>query len=157
MRNDGRVREREVDVSHHRITNQEAERYKKQVERGFNQRDTRLIEQLLGPHLIDHNVLLGGADIRQRIAITQDALEDATFEIEEYIFEGNAIAWKWSVTGTHTKPLMNIPATGKKVTVRGLSAGIIKDGQLISHWEFSDDASLLAQLEEATGTTAEPD
>ncbi len=144
-------------MSHHQITKQEAERYRKQVEKGFNERDTRLIEQLLGTHLIDHNVLLGGADIRQRIAITQDALEDAEFKIEEYIFEGNAIAWKWSVTGTHTKPIMNIPATGKKVTVRGLSAGIIKDGQLISHWEFSDDSSLLAQLEEATGRSVESD
>ena len=144
-------------MSHHRITEQEAERYKAQVEQGFNQRDTRLIEQLLGPHLVDHNVLLGGADIRQRIAITQDALEDAEFTIEEYIFEGNAIAWKWSVSGTHTKPIMNIPATGKKVTVRGLSAGIIKNGQLISHWEFSDDASLIAQLEEATGRSVDSD
>jgi predicted ester cyclase len=122
MRNDDVRPSGRFHVSHHQISKQEAERYKKQVEKGFNERDT---------HLIDHNVLLGGADIRQRIAITQDALEDAEFTIEEYIFEGNAIAWKWRVTGTHTRPIMNIPATGRKVTVRGLSAGIVKDGQLI--------------------------
>jgi predicted ester cyclase len=153
MGNDVVVRDPEVVMPHHQISKKDAERYKEQVEKGFNQRDTKLIENLLGPHLIDHNVLLGGADIRQRIAFAQDALTDAEFEIEEYIFEGSAIAWRWKVTGTHTKSVMNIEPTGKTITIRGLSAGVIKNGQVTSHWEFSDDASLLAQIEEATGQT----
>ena len=142
-------------MTHHEITREQAEEYRTQVEQGFNQRNVALIERLMGPHLIDHNILLGGADIRQRIAIVQEALEDAEFRIEEYIFEGNAIAWRWSVRGKHTQTIMNVPATGKDVVFRGLSAGVFKDGKLVSHWEFSDDASLLAQLEAATSEGAD--
>ena len=139
-------------MAHQQITREQAEALKSQVEKGFNSRDTRLIEELLGPHLVDHNVLLGGADLRQRIAITLDVLEDAEFAVEEYIFEGNALAWRWRVRGTHSKPIMGIEPTGKQVVIRGLSAGVLKDGKLVSHWEFSDDAGLLEQLERAIGS-----
>jgi predicted ester cyclase len=40
--------------------------------------------------------------------------------------------------------------TGKKVTISGLSAPVLKDGKLIQYWEFSDDQGLLAQLEAQT-------
>jgi predicted ester cyclase len=40
--------------------------------------------------------------------------------------------------------------TGKKVTISGLSAAVLKDGKIIQHREFSDDQGLVAQLEAQT-------
>ncbi len=137
-------------ITHYEITKEQAEDLKARVERAFNDRDTKAIEGFLGDHLVDHNVLLGGVDLRQRLARTLEAFPDAEFSIDEYIFQGNAAAWKWSIRGTRAPEIMGIQPTGKKVTISGLSAAVLKDGKLIQHWEFSDDQSLLAQLEAQT-------
>jgi predicted ester cyclase len=44
---------------------------------------------------------------------------------------------------------MGIEPTGKLVEIAGLSAAVLKDGKVVEHWEFSDDQSVLAQLQEA--------
>jgi steroid delta-isomerase-like uncharacterized protein len=137
-------------MSHHGITAEFAEKLKAQVERGFNQRDPRAIEQVLSPQLIDHNVLLGGVDLRQRMARAQDAFEDARYSIDEYIVQGSAVAWRWTIRGTHTKTIMGVEPTGKVVEIAGLSAAVLKDGKVVEHWEFSDDQSVLAQLQQVT-------
>ena len=136
-------------MTHHRLTRDTVEAYARRVEEGFNRRDPRTIEELLSEHLIDHNRLLGGVDLRQRMARVLEAFEDARYRVEELIVEGNAVAWRWSITGTHTKPIMGVDPTGKPITISGLSAAVIQDGKAIEHWEFSDDQSVLAQLEEA--------
>jgi steroid delta-isomerase-like uncharacterized protein len=134
-------------VPHHEITRDVAEEYKDRMERGFNQRDPKLIEELLSPHLIDHNRLLGGVDLRQRMARVQEAFDDAQLRVDQYILQGNAVAWRWTIRGTHTKPIMGVPPTGRAIEISGLSAAIFKDGKVLEHWEFSDDQSVLAQLQ----------
>ena len=132
------------------ITKEQAEELKRRVERGFNERDFNAIEGLLSDHLVDHNLLLGGVDIRQRMATVLQAFEDAELSIDEYIFQGNAVSWKWTIRGTHTQRIMGVEPTGRKVAISGLSAAIIQNGKVVQHWEFSDDPGLLAQLEAAT-------
>jgi predicted ester cyclase len=131
----------------HGFTKERAEELKRLVERGFNERDPKLIEELLADRLIDHNTLLGGVDLRQRMARVLEAFEDAQLSIDEYIFQGNAAAWKWTIRGTHTKEIMGVRPTGKPVALSGLSAAVMQNGKILQHWEFSDDRSLLAQLE----------
>jgi predicted ester cyclase len=140
---------KDEDMTHHEITTEFAEELKRQVEEGFNSRDPRVIERVLAPGLIDHNKLLGGVDLRQRMARVQEAFEDAHFTIDEYIIQGNAAAWRWTIRGTHTKRIMGIEPTGKKVTISGLSAAVIQNGKVMEHWEFSDDQSVMAQLQAA--------
>jgi steroid delta-isomerase-like uncharacterized protein len=136
-------------VPHHQITPEMVEDIKARAERGFNERDPRVIEELLAPHLIDHNRLLGGVDLRQRMARVLQAFEDARFAVTDYIVQGNAVAWRWTIRGTHTRTIMGIEPTGKVVEIAGLSAAVLKDGKVVEHWEFSDDQSVLAQLQEA--------
>jgi predicted ester cyclase len=138
-------------MTHHEITTEFAEELKRRVEEGFNSRDPRAIEQVLAPGLVDHNKLLGGVDLRQRMARVQEAFEDAHFTIDAYIVQGNAAAWRWTIRGTHTKRIMGIEPTGREVTISGLSAAVIQKGKVVEHWEFSDDQSVMAQLQAAAG------
>jgi steroid delta-isomerase-like uncharacterized protein len=137
-------------VTSHEITREFAEDLKSRIEQGFNERRPEVIERVLADRLIDHNVLLGGVDLRQRMARVQEAFEDARLSIDEYIIQGNAAAWRWTIRGTHTQPIMGIEPSGKVVSISGLSAAIIQNGKVVQHWEFSDDQSLLAQLQAAT-------
>jgi len=76
------------------ISRQRAEALERQVERGFNEHDPKLIEELLADHLVDHNQVLGELDLRQRMARALEAFEDAELTIDDYIFQGNAVAWR---------------------------------------------------------------
>lgn len=138
-------------MTHHEITKEIAEDLKRQVERGFNERNPKLIEELLADRLMDHNVLLGGIDLRQRLETVLEAFDDATMSIDEYIFQGNAVAWAWTIRGTHTKRILTFEPTGRQVSFSGLSAAVFQNGKVVQHWEFSDDPSLVAQLEAQFG------
>ena len=139
-------------MPHHEITPELVEDIKARVERGFNERDPKAIEGLLAPHLIDHNRLLGGVDLRQRMARVLEAFEDARLAVTDYIVQGNAVAWRWTIRGTHTKTIMGVEPTGEVVEIAGLSAAVLKEGKVVEHWEFSDDQSVLAQLQEAAAS-----
>jgi predicted ester cyclase len=86
-------------MTHHEITDELARDLKERVEPAFNDRDIQAIEGLLGDHLVDHNVLLAGVDLRQRMARALEAFPDAEFSIDQYTFQGNAAAWRWSIRG----------------------------------------------------------
>lgn len=136
-------------MTSHQVTPEFAEELKARVEQGFNERNPAIIERLLSPQLIDHNKLLGGVDLRQRMARVQEAFEDARLEINEYIVQGSAVAWRWTIRGTHSNRIMGVEPTGREVTVSGLSAAVVVNGRIVEHWEFSDDQSVLAQLQAA--------
>jgi steroid delta-isomerase-like uncharacterized protein len=136
-------------VPHQELTPERVEEIKARAERGFNERDPKVIEELLAPHLIDHNRLLGRVDLRQRMARVLQAIDDARFQVTDFIIQGSAVAWRWTIRGSHTKTIMGVEPTGRKVEIAGLSAAVFKDGKVVEHWEFSDDQSVLAQLQEA--------
>jgi predicted ester cyclase len=57
------------------------------------------------------------------------------------------------IQGTHTKRVMGVETTGHEVTISGLSAAVIQNGKVVEHWEFSDDLSVMAQLQAAAQHT----
>lgn len=116
------------------------------LESGFNDRDESSIEALLSPHLVDHSAALGGVDLRQRLARVHDAFPDATYKVEEYLIQGPAVAWRWTIRGTHAREIMRVAATGKTVEIRGLSMAVFQNGKVVEHWEFPDYDALAAQL-----------
>ena len=68
------------------------------------------------------------------------AFPDLRFRVESTVVKQNRIAVAWCAVGTHQGPMMNVPATGYKVEVRGISiieveAGVITRGQSI--WDMA--------------------
>jgi len=64
-------------MTDHEITREFVEDLRRRVERAFNERAPRVIEEVLADGLIDHNILLGGVDLRQRMARVKEAFDDA--------------------------------------------------------------------------------
>jgi len=114
---------------------------------GFNNRDTRLIEEILGDHLIDHSELLGRMDLRQRLHRVQQAFPDARYEVIDYLVQGHAVAWRWTIRGTHTNEILGVQPTGRMVILPGLSVAVILNGRVVEHYEWVDIPELLAQIQ----------
>jgi steroid delta-isomerase-like uncharacterized protein len=74
------------------------------------------------------------------------AFPDMKVALETAVQEGDTIAFAYTLTGTHTDPLMGIPATGKKVEIRGLQFSKFQDGKMTERWGSSDELGLLKQI-----------
>jgi predicted ester cyclase len=66
--------------------------------------------------------------------------------IDDLIAEGDKVAARITMSGTHTGSFMGIPPTGKFISFTGMYIARIADGKIIEHWGEEDSVSLLQQL-----------
>ena len=74
------------------------------------------------------------------------AFPDSKITIDECIAEGNLVATRWSLTGTHQAEFQGIPATGRSIQFHGLEFNRVEGDQFAEHWSMFDNVSLLRQL-----------
>ena len=71
---------------------------------------------------------------------------DYAEEIEDIVVQGDKVAVKLRITGTHQGPMLGIPASGRKVDFRDMTICTLKDGKIVQQAGLSDNLSLYAQL-----------
>lgn len=64
-----------------------------------------------------------------------DAFPDLTYTLDEQIVEGNRLAFRWSMSGTHAGdggpgPFQNIDPTHEAIDVSGMNFATIEDGKI---------------------------
>ena len=74
------------------------------------------------------------------------AFPDIHLTVEEMIAEGDRIAFRSTIRGTHQGEFMGIAPTGKHVTVSLLDVIRIEGGRFVEQWGGPDLLSLLQQL-----------
>lgn len=74
------------------------------------------------------------------------AFPDIQVTIEDTIEEGDLIASRWTARMTHTGDDLGVPATGRQVTVSGMSIGRVRDGKLVEGWNNWDTMALMEQI-----------
>ena len=74
------------------------------------------------------------------------AFPDARFIVEDMIAEGDRVAARLTMRGTHLGPLNGMPATGRPVVVSGMSIERIADGRIVEGWNETDALGMLQQL-----------
>lgn len=90
--------------------------------------------------------LCGPEGARSGMACYFDAFPDLHFTPEEIIVQDDRAVLAWIGRGTHRGKLMNIPATGRSVEIRGVSLLTIKDNQVQRGLYIWDVAGLLRTL-----------
>lgn len=84
---------------------------------------------------------------RQTYAINQQAFSDPWHTIEGQVAEGDTVVTWLTAGGRHTGELLGVPATGKDVSMRGISVFQVVDGKIASRWAVSDLLGLFVQLD----------
>lgn len=86
------------------------------------------------------------ASLRKTIEAMQTAFPDSEIEILQIIEDGDRVAIHWQTRGTHQGSFMDVPATGRSVTVSGASFLRFEDGKLAEEWVIWDPRELLSAL-----------
>jgi predicted ester cyclase len=74
------------------------------------------------------------------------AFPDATMQINEQIAEGDLVATRKTLRGTHRGELWGLEPTGNRVEFEFIDIFRIADGKLIEHWTSMDLGALRSQL-----------
>ena len=116
----------------------------------FNRGNDEIYDELVSPDYVNHTDPPGPMATRegwkQKAAMFHKAFPDLHVEIDQIIAEGDLVVTAITSTGTHQGEVMGIPATGKKVSVRGVHINKIVDGKIVARWELTDMMGLMVQL-----------
>ena len=88
----------------------------------------------------------GRAGIRAFLARYHNAFPDMSFLADDTIVDGNRVALVWTARGTHRGAILNIPATGRPVSIRGVSLLTIENEKVKHATYVWDVAGLLRAL-----------
>jgi steroid delta-isomerase-like uncharacterized protein len=79
------------------------------------------------------------------IAFTS-AFPDLSSNIVAMVAEGDKVAVRFNITGTHKGEFQGIPPTGKKVSFSGMDFLTIIDGKVEEEWESIDTMGVMQQI-----------
>jgi len=88
----------------------------------------------------------GHQGLREMLQRYWRAFPDLQFMITDTLIDGSRLAIVWMAKGTHRGPIMNIPPTGRKVRVKGMSVIRVENGLVISGQYIWDLAGMLRHL-----------
>ncbi len=74
------------------------------------------------------------------------AIPDLRATVEDMVAEGDKVVTRWTMHGTHERPILGIPATGKQATVKGVTIKRIASGKVVEEWALIDMLGLMQQL-----------
>jgi predicted ester cyclase len=120
------------------------------VVESFNQNDLDAAAAYLAANYVDYSdppgTPPGNVSARQRWVMLRAAFSDARVTIDDVVAEGDKVAVRFTLRGTHTGDLMGIPPTGRHVVVTGIDINRISNGQIVERWANVDTLGMLQQL-----------
>jgi len=74
------------------------------------------------------------------------AFPDIHFEIDREMAEGDKVATRWVITGTHLGPFLGAPPTKNKIKDQGIDIFRLRDGKIAEVWVNENDLGLMQQI-----------
>ena len=103
-------------------------------------KDPDAIEEVYSPAFVDHvNSMehFGTEGARESVALYLELFDDLEFRVEEQVIEGERVASRWTLNGTHR---------GRRVSLWGIVISRLADGKIVEDWAASDTLGLVRQL-----------
>ena len=108
-----------------------------------------LADEVLAPHFVDHlhpELAPGPESVKKEVAAFRAAFPDAKGTVEQMIGEGDTVAFRFVLRGTHQEAFAGFPSTGKEVVITGMDFVRIADGKMVELWSSQDTLGFLLQL-----------
>ncbi len=112
--------------------------------------DLAVADEILAPDFRDHtnppDMQHGIAGHKAVVTLFRAAFPDLEYVPEELVAEGDRVAVRTTMRGTHRGAFFGLPPTGRWVTVDGIHILRIAGGKIAEHWGNNDDLGLMRQL-----------
>jgi steroid delta-isomerase-like uncharacterized protein len=121
----------------------------------WNKRRLEGVDALISPSHALNDPLASDSQVgpklyKRRVVELTKSFPDLRFTIEDMIAENGKVVVSWIISGTHKSEFMDIPATGRKVSVEGITIHLIANGKILDSYARWDPLGLLRQLGQAS-------
>ena len=124
------------------------------MERAFNQGDLTAVDTHLAPTAVDHQSPINTnfcTHLKQMIMGLRTAFPDLHFDLEEVVAEGDIVAFRSTMTGTHHGPFRfgphpPLPPTGRSIKVAHMHFVRVVEGKGHDLWHLWDTPAMMQQL-----------
>ena len=108
-------------------------------------------EELLAPDYVNHSPGIpdqpeGPEGVRAVVAVFRSGMPDLRVVIEDMIAEGDKVATRYTLEGTHEGELFGILPTGQRLSIKSISVERVLDGKIREHWRITDTLDMMQQL-----------
>jgi predicted ester cyclase len=112
-----------------------------------SQGDFDALDEILAPDYVLHPEEVRGRDgLQAMVEGYRNALSGLQVTIDQQFTEGDYVATRFTISGTHDGDLMGTPPTGKPVAFTGITISRCEGGRIVEEWEITDAVGLLRQV-----------
>ena len=117
----------------------------------WNKRSLEVISELVSPSHALHGPNFSGSAIGPeayagQVALFLAAFPDLRFAIEDTVAENDKVVACWAISGTHKGEFMGVPATGKRITIDGMTIHHIAGGKIMDSFSNWDALGFMQQI-----------
>ena len=116
------------------------------------------VDELVTPDFVDHQLPrgwpAGPEGLKRLVREWRTGFPDMHEDVEDLIAEGDRVAGRFVITGTHKGSFMGLAATGRSVRLTGIDIVRVRDGRIAEWWYSEDAMGLLRQLGRIPDETA---
>ncbi len=93
----------------------------------------------------------GRAAIHEALSRDKAAFPDHAVTLDVIVEQGDTLAEEWTMTATHTGPLVmpdgtELPPTGKRIEIKGMNLVQLRDGKVAVFHMYYDNMAMAGQL-----------
>jgi steroid delta-isomerase-like uncharacterized protein len=85
--------------------------------------------------------------VKEFFGLMRQAFPDLQFTVEDMLVDGEKVACRFRMKGTHRGEFMGAPPSNSRVEVEGIDIFRVANGQVKEHWGAMDSLNLMQQLE----------
>lgn len=115
----------------------------------WNRGDLAVADLVVAPAHIHH---LGGSEyhgpegVKGLVVWLRAAFPDLTFAVDDVVSDRDRVVLRWTATGTHLGPGLDLEPTGRRVGWAGTDWFRLEGGQICEVWAIADGGAMLDQL-----------
>lgn len=106
--------------------------------------------EVMAPTILDHDPAPdqgnGPEGFIKFFSAFRAAFPDLAVAVDHLVADDDNIAIAYTVTGTHEGDFLGVPATGRKISARGVQIARFQNGQMVERWGSSDQLGILQQI-----------
>ena len=117
----------------------------------FEQGNIDLLDELLAPDYVNHSpatpdLPTGPEGVKAVVSMFRSAMPDLKVIIDDMIAEGDKVATRYTLEGTHESELFGVPPTGQRLSIESITVERVSDGKIQEHWRVTDELGMMQQL-----------
>lgn len=109
------------------------------------------VDELLAPDYVNHSPgtpdqPTGPEGVKAVLSMFRSGIPDLRLVIDDMIAEGDKVAVRYTLEGTHEGELFGVPPSGQRVSIESFTVERVSDGRIREHWRVTDTLDMMQQL-----------